>query len=133
MLVFIGQLSPMSIDEYSQMSTHVPGYQSFSGFSATFCIGQIGHQHHKGSKIPLIYGTPSLLLQTLFILFIQSFLRGFAIFCIGQISHQQHMVKSSTYIRYPQTAVVVIVHIINLIISQGFCIMLYWPNWPPAA
>ena len=33
-----------SLVEHSQMSTHVPGFQSFSRF---FCFGQIGHQQHK--------------------------------------------------------------------------------------
>ena len=33
------------------MSTHVPGFQSFSRFFALVCIGQISHQLHKG------YGT----------------------------------------------------------------------------
>ena len=32
-------------DEYSQMSTHVPGFQSFKSFFASFCIGQISQQH----------------------------------------------------------------------------------------
>ena len=36
---------------YSQMSTHVPGFLSFfKGFFASFCIGQIRHQQHKGYK-----------------------------------------------------------------------------------
>ena len=30
------------------MSTHVPGFQSFIRFIASFCIGQISHQQHKG-------------------------------------------------------------------------------------
>ena len=30
----------------SQMSTHVPGFQSFFSFFALFCIGQISHQQH---------------------------------------------------------------------------------------
>ena len=30
------------------MSTHVPGFQSFSGFFVSFCIGQTSHQQHKG-------------------------------------------------------------------------------------
>ena len=34
--------------EYSQMSTHLPGFQSFSRFFDLFCIGQISHQQHKG-------------------------------------------------------------------------------------
>ena len=34
--------------EYSQNSTHVPGFQSFFRFFAPFCIGQISQQHHKG-------------------------------------------------------------------------------------
>ena len=30
------------------MSTYEPGFQSFfPGFSASFCIGQIGYQQHK--------------------------------------------------------------------------------------
>ena len=34
--------------EYSHMSTHVAGFQSFFRIFASFCIGQIGHQQHKG-------------------------------------------------------------------------------------
>ena len=34
--------------EYSQMSTQVPGFQSFSSFFASFCTGQISHLQHKG-------------------------------------------------------------------------------------
>ena len=30
------------------MSTHVPGFQSFSYSFSEFCIGQISHQQHKG-------------------------------------------------------------------------------------
>ena len=30
--------------EYSQMSTHLPGFQSFFSFFASFCIGQVSHQ-----------------------------------------------------------------------------------------
>ena len=32
------------------MSTHVPGFQSFFRIFASFCIGQISHQQHKGKK-----------------------------------------------------------------------------------
>ena len=31
----------IALAEYSQMSTHVPGFQSFFRFFASFCIGQI--------------------------------------------------------------------------------------------
>ena len=34
--------------EFSQVSTHVQGFQSFFRFFASFCIGQISHQQHKG-------------------------------------------------------------------------------------
>ena len=34
----------LAIAECSQMSTHVPGFQSFFRFFASFCIGQICHQ-----------------------------------------------------------------------------------------
>ena len=34
--------------ECFQMSTHLPGYQLFSSFFASFCIGQISQQQHKG-------------------------------------------------------------------------------------
>ena len=34
--------------EYFQMSTHLSGVQSISRFSASFCIGQVSHQQHKG-------------------------------------------------------------------------------------
>ena len=37
--------------EYSQMSTHMPGFQSFFSFFASFCIGQISHHQHKGYPI----------------------------------------------------------------------------------
>ena len=30
------------------MSTHLPGFQLFFRFFASFCIGQISHQQHKG-------------------------------------------------------------------------------------
>ena len=35
------------LTEYYQMSTHVPGFQSFFRFFASFCIGKISHQQHK--------------------------------------------------------------------------------------
>ena len=31
----------IALAEYSQMSTHVPGFQSFFRFFASFCVGQI--------------------------------------------------------------------------------------------
>ena len=34
----------MALTQYSQMSTHVPGFRSFFRFFALFCIGQISHQ-----------------------------------------------------------------------------------------
>ena len=37
-----------ALAEYSQINTHVPGFQSFFRFFASFCIGQISHQQHKG-------------------------------------------------------------------------------------
>ena len=37
----------IALAEYFQMSTHMQGFQSFSGFLASFCIGQISHQLHK--------------------------------------------------------------------------------------
>ena len=46
MLVFIGQL----LLNNSHMSTHVPGFQSFFRIFASFCIGQISYQQHKGLK-----------------------------------------------------------------------------------
>ena len=33
---------------HSQMSTHLPGFQSFFSFFASFCNGQISHQQDKG-------------------------------------------------------------------------------------
>ena len=38
----------IALVEYFQMSTHLPGFQSFFRFFAWFCIGQISHQQHKG-------------------------------------------------------------------------------------
>ena len=38
----------IALDDYSQMSTHMPGFQSFFSFFASFCIGKISHQQHKG-------------------------------------------------------------------------------------
>ena len=35
------------------MSTHVPGFQSFSGFFASFFIGRIRCQQHKGKLASL--------------------------------------------------------------------------------
>ena len=32
------------------MSTHLPGFQSFSRLFASFCNDQISHQQHKGEK-----------------------------------------------------------------------------------
>ena len=34
--------------DYSQISTHVPGFQSIFRFFASFCIGLVRHQQHKG-------------------------------------------------------------------------------------
>ena len=36
------------LTEYSYMSTHLPGFQSFFRFFSSFCIRQISHQQHKG-------------------------------------------------------------------------------------
>ena len=38
----------IALAEYSQMSTHMLGFQSYLRFFASFCIGQIRHQQHKG-------------------------------------------------------------------------------------
>ena len=38
----------IELAEYSQMSTHLPGFLSFFRFLTSFCIGQISHQQHKG-------------------------------------------------------------------------------------
>ena len=38
-----------ALAEYFQMSTHLPGFQSFFRFCTSFCIGQISHLH-----LPLI-------------------------------------------------------------------------------
>ena len=39
----------LALDDYSQMSTLVPGFQSFSVmFIAIFCVGKINHQQYKG-------------------------------------------------------------------------------------
>ena len=35
----------IALTEYSKMSTHLPGLQSFFRFFGIFCIGQIGQQH----------------------------------------------------------------------------------------
>ena len=35
-----------ALDEYFQMSTHLPGFQSFFRIFASFCIGKIIHQQH---------------------------------------------------------------------------------------
>ena len=37
----------IALTEYSQMSTHLPGFQKSFRFFASFCIGQISHQQHK--------------------------------------------------------------------------------------
>ena len=39
------------LSEYSQMSTHVPGFEQFFRFFVSFCIGQISHQQQKGLHI----------------------------------------------------------------------------------
>ena len=51
---FVNHLNPvllifirLALTEYSQMSAHVAGFQSFFSFFASLCIGQIGHQLHK--------------------------------------------------------------------------------------
>ena len=41
----------IALAEYSQMSTHVPGFQSSFRFFASFCIGQISHQQHNSKAI----------------------------------------------------------------------------------
>ena len=38
----------IALAEYSQMRTHVQGFQSFFRFYASFGIGEISHQQHKG-------------------------------------------------------------------------------------
>ena len=43
-----------ALAECSQMSTHMPGSQSFFRFFASFCIGQIGQQQQKGNPILLV-------------------------------------------------------------------------------
>ena len=37
-----------ALAEYFHMSTHLPGFRSFFRFFASFYIGQISHQQHKG-------------------------------------------------------------------------------------
>ena len=36
----------IALAEYSQMSTHLPGFQAFFRVFASFCIAQISHQQH---------------------------------------------------------------------------------------
>ena len=38
----------ITLTEHSQMSTHLPGFQSFFSFFASFCIGKISHHQHNG-------------------------------------------------------------------------------------
>ena len=38
----------IALAEYSHMSMHMPGFQSFFCFFASFCIGQISHHQHEG-------------------------------------------------------------------------------------
>ena len=38
----------IALAENSRMSTHMPGFQSFLRYFASFCIGQISHQQLKG-------------------------------------------------------------------------------------
>ena len=35
----------IALDEHSEMSTHLPGFQLFFRIFASFCIGHISHQH----------------------------------------------------------------------------------------
>ena len=46
-IMLIG-INCIALAEYSQMSTNVPGFQSFFRFLASFRNDQIGHQQHKG-------------------------------------------------------------------------------------
>ena len=41
----------IALTEYSQMSTHMPWFQSFFSVFASFCIGKINHHQHKGLKV----------------------------------------------------------------------------------
>ena len=41
-----------ALAEHFQMSTHVPGFQSFRRCFASFCISQISHQQHIRVKGP---------------------------------------------------------------------------------
>ena len=38
----------IALTEYCQMSTHMPGFQSFFNFFASFCTGKIDHLQHEG-------------------------------------------------------------------------------------
>ena len=38
------------------MSTHIPGFQSFSSFSASFCIGKYSHSSIRGKDVTSMYG-----------------------------------------------------------------------------
>ena len=46
----------LRLAEYSQMSTHMPGFQSSFRFLAFICIGQISHRQHKGYYNTVRYG-----------------------------------------------------------------------------
>ena len=55
----------IALAEYSQMSTHVPGFQLFfQDFFATFCVCQISHQHYKGYHISVMLVPGSITLHT---------------------------------------------------------------------
>ena len=45
----------LALAECSQMSTHMSGFQSFSRFFASFRIGQISQQQHKGCDFAFKY------------------------------------------------------------------------------
>ena len=50
----------IALAKCSQMSTYVPGFQSFFMFFASFCIGQISNQQHIG----VIRVDPNTVLQS---------------------------------------------------------------------
>ena len=43
-----------ALAEYSQMSTHLLGFQIYFRVFKSFCIGQIRHQQHKGLKYHIL-------------------------------------------------------------------------------
>ena len=115
----------IALTKYSPMSNHMPGFQWFLRIFAAFCIGQFSTSSIRVTPLFILstwpdpfYAEATFLQSTKTQIFLKTLKTMSCWYSLDSI----HWVLSD---EYPLARVSVI--------FQGFCIILHWPNQPPAA